>query len=241
MSYRIGLSLLGSWLFVSSFVSAPARADEPFKLGVEQRTVIQNQAPPASYPSYPAYPSYPTYAPPAQPRQDKKPPKPPKRLEATAAQSQMPVQPPPQQQRPPMTAAIAAPGVLPGEFLGVWQVLGSRSSIEAQPQFQEGVQNIFQATTSDTWTIQGNPQQGYSLASSTGVSTQLSVDRVQGSTAFIRYQHPIKNTVAQEAIVMQLGPGGASFQGLERISILKQGEPQPRCKVTYQLSGRRQR
>lgn len=236
MSKRIALSVLAASLILGTGFT-PVSADEPFKLGAQ--TNVQNEPPPAQYPAYPAYPTYPTYTPPPVAKPDKHPPKPvkqPKPLQGGAMQST-----PPPVQQPPMQASIAAPGVLPGEFLGVWQVLGSRSAVEAQPQFQQGINNIFQATTSDTWTIQGSPQSGYSLSSSTGVSTQITVDRVQGTTAFIRYQHPIKNTVAQEAIVMQLGPGGASFQGLERISIVKQGEPGPRCKVTYQLSGRRQR
>ncbi len=46
--------------------------------------------------------------------------------------------------------------------------------------------------------------------------------------------------MAQEAVVLELQNGGMSFQGLERISIVKEGEPQPRAKVTYQLYGQRQ-
>ncbi len=38
---------------------------------------------------------------------------------------------------------------------------------------------------------------------------------------------------------MSLVPGGAQFNGLERVSISKQG--QVRAKVTYQLVGRRGR
>ncbi|MGH9554162.1 MAG: hypothetical protein ACRD3W_32590, partial [Terriglobales bacterium] len=64
---------------------------------------------------------------------------------------------------------------------------------------------------------------------------------VEGGTAFIRYQHPISKTMAQEAIVMSLVPGGIQFNGLERISIVKEGMAQPRAKVTYQLMGSRQR
>ena len=71
-----------------------------------------------------------------------------------------------------------------------------------------------------------------------GVSTSLLVQST-GDTAILRYQHPIKNTVAQEAVVMQLLPGGASFNGIERISIVKQGEG-VRAKVEYNLLGRRQ-
>ena len=142
-------------------------------------------------------------------------------------------------QTAPPRPANAAPGVLPVEFLGVWQVRGNRSGVEAQPQFQQGINNIFQQTSSDTWTIQGNPSQGFSLTSSTGVTTRIFVDKVQGTKASIHYQHPIKNTVAKEAVTIQLCSGGASFQGRETIEITKQGEPRPRCKVYYQLSGRR--
>lgn len=139
----------------------------------------------------------------------------------------------------PMTMQQPVQGVLPPQFLGRWQVLGSRSAVEAQPQYQSGIDNIFSMTTSNSWTIQGSPEQGYVLNTDTGVSTPLMVES-QGNTAILRYQHPIKNTMAQEALVMQLGPGGAQFDGLERISIVKQGEPQPRAKVTYKLVGHRQ-
>lgn len=215
-------------------------SSEPFKLGVEQKDYMQQQQ---QVPAYPSYPSYPTYA--------QKTPAPVMKGQAAI---KAPVQQPPKRQPPmqaavqqnqipqrPLQAQVAAPGVLPNEFLGVWQVLGSRQNVEAQPQYQQGIDGIFSATTSNTWQIQGNPQQGYVLATDTGVSTQLVVDKVQGNTAFLRYQHQIKNTVAQEAIVMMLDGGGATFSGLERISIVKQGEPQPRAKVTYKLMGRRQR
>lgn len=237
MSYRLVVSVLAASVLLGSTSYSPVNAQENKRFELGTSTNVMN-TPPVQPPA--TYSSYPTFQPPVQPKPDKVPPKPVKHPKPI--QGNVMAQPaPPVQQQPPMQASIAAPGVLPGEFLGVWQVLGSRSNVEAQPQFQQGINNIFQATTADTWTIQGSPQGGYSLSSSTGVSTQITVDRVQGTTAFIRYQHPIKNTVAQEAIVMQLGPGGASFQGLERISIVKQGEASPRCKVTYQLTGRRQR
>jgi len=73
------------------------------------------------------------------------------------------------------------------------------------------------------------------------VSTTLTIYKVMNNQAFIRYQHPIGKTMAQEAIVMELQNGGASFQGLERISIIKDGQQPPRAKVTYQLYGQRQR
>src|SRR5262249_8202334 len=58
-------------------------------------------------------------------------------------------------------------------------------------------------------------------------------------TAFIRYQFQVKATMAQEAVVLQLAPGGAQFQGLERIMIVRSNQP-PRAKITYQLSGSKQ-
>lgn len=132
----------------------------------------------------------------------------------------------------------AVKGYLAPQFLGVWQVSGTRSAIEAQPQYRSGVSNIFAATTSNTWRIEGNQSQGYLLSTNTGVQTRLTVE-THGDNAILRYQHPINQTLAQEALVMQLLPGGAQFDGLESISIVKPNEP-PRAKVTYKLIGRRQ-
>lgn len=135
------------------------------------------------------------------------------------------------------TQQVPAKGYLPPRFLGVWQVSGSRSAIEAQPEFRSGISNIFAATTSNTWRIQGSQKQGYILSTDTGVQTRLTVE-AHGDTAILRYQHPINQTIAQEALVMELLPGGAQFDGMERISIVKPNEP-PRAKVTYKLIGRR--
>lgn len=149
---------------------------------------------------------------------------------------------PPPPQRPPMQTSLqqtAPPGVLPPQFLGAWQVQGMRQSVEAAPQYQSGIGNIFTMMNQQIWQIVGNPQSGYALQSNTGVQTQIYVDKVQGRTAYLRYQHPIRNTMAQEAIVMELSADGLSFQGLERISIVKQGEG-TRAKVQYSLNGRRQ-
>ena len=129
-------------------------------------------------------------------------------------------------------------GYLPPQFLGIWQVSGSRSAIEAQPQFQSAVSSIFAATTSNTWRIRGNQSQGYVLSTDTGVQNRLTVEATR-DTAILRYQHPINQTIAQEALVMKLLPGGAQFDGMESISIVKPNEP-PRAKVTYKLIGRRQ-
>jgi hypothetical protein len=211
---------------------AQQKQGEPFKLGVEQKHEIEN-----AYPAYPSYPP-PQMVQPVKPPPVKKPP-PPKKLEAKATMA--PVEQP--VKRPPIQAAIqenVPPGVLPQVFLGTWQVLGQRKSVEAQPQYQQGIGGIFETSNSQVWSINGNPGQGYSMSSNTGVSTSIIIDKVSGNTAFIRYQHPIRNTMAQEAIVMQLSPDGRQFQGMERISIVKQGEPSPRAKVTYTLFGQRQ-
>jgi hypothetical protein len=210
-------------------------ADEPIKGGVQQTDVYSQ---PATYvPSYGApkmvgMPIPKHVTPPPKP---KLPPPPKTTLKATAVQEV--IKPPPPKIAKPMPAAPMKDGVLPAQFLGRWQVMGSRSNVEAQPQFQQGIDGIFQFTTSNVWNIQGSPEQGYMLSTDSGVSTPLAVSS-NGSQAVLRYQHPIKNTVAQEALVMQLGPGGASFDGLERITIIKQGEP-PRAKVTYKLVGRK--
>lgn len=206
---------------------------EPFRLGVEQSGYAQTQ----SYPSYPTYPAYPTYAvpPPAKPMSAGVTKSPTKAINAGVQQNVQNVP-----KRPPLQAQAAAPGVLPQQFLGVWQVMGSRTKVEAAGDFQAQASSAFATTTSNTWQIQGNPQSGYGLTTDQGVSTQIGVDKATSQVAYLRYQHPIRNTMAQEAIVMQLSPDGMQFTGLERITIVKQGEP-PRAVVTYQLIGRRQR
>jgi len=146
-----------------------------------------------------------------------------------------------QQQRRPLQAQIQKKVALPPAFLGSWLVQGQRTGIEAQPQFQNGIEGLFAGGTRNTWNIAGSPQQGYQMSNDQGVSTTLTIYKVMNNQAFIRYQHPIGKTMAQEAIVMELQNGGASFQGLERISIIKDGQQPPRAKVTYQLYGQRQR
>jgi hypothetical protein len=141
---------------------------------------------------------------------------------------------------PAFAGSVHTQVVLPPRFLGVWNVKGQRMKIDALPEFQQSAQGVFAASTSNTWEITGDPTNGYSLGSNTGAKTQLIVDKVQGSQAFIRYAHQVGNTMAQEAIVMQLASEGQSFTGLERISIVKAPQQPPRAKVTYQLSGSRQ-
>ena len=221
------------WLliFLSLSVSAACAQDtqsqageskqvKPFKLEVEQKDFF-NPPPPANYVTPQMMPGMPNYAP-APVNQP---------LNAGIQQQG----PPPQQQMQQQTPQM---GYLPPQFLGRWQVMGSRAKVEAQPQFQAGMDSIFSMNTQNVWNIQGNAQQGYMLNNDQGVSTSLLVQST-GDTAILRYQHPIKNTVAQEAVVMQLLPGGASFNGIERISIVKQGEG-VRAKVEYNLLGRRQ-
>ncbi|HEY9677933.1 MAG TPA: hypothetical protein V6C76_07980 [Drouetiella sp.] len=164
------------------------------------------------------------------------PPKPKKPLNANINENVQRQPPPPQ--RPPMQLN-ATQVALPAGFLGSWRVMGQRSKVEAMPEFQAGAEQAFSLNTNNTWNIQGQPG-SYSMSNGE-MSTPLWVDKVEGGTAFIRYQHQIKNTMAQEAIVLSLGAGGAQFNGLERISIVKEGLAQPRAKVTYQLAGSRLR
>lgn len=202
-------------------------ADEPFKLGVEQKGYVE----PPPQQGYADYPSYPAYTPPRQPLQGR-----------AGAQGGPPLQGAIQQQapsRPPIQAGIQKQ-VLPPQFLGVWNVSGQRNKVQAQPEFQAGAERSFAMSTNNIWEIGGDPNSGYTIGSNTGVKTQIVVDKVQGNTAFIRYQHPIGNTMAQEAVVLQLSPDGRQFSGLERISIVKQNQP-PRAQITYGLTGIRQR
>ena len=230
MNSRRPLSALAFPLLLT-FVLSPlpimkALADEPFKLNAEQKNYL-----PGDQQGY-EYPAAQTVMP-TQP------------IRGTAIHSVPRVTPPPQ--TPPahkttmLNAGVQTSVTLPPAFLGVWNVQGQRQKVEAMPEFQEGAERAFSMSNSQIWTINGNPETGYSLGSNTGVETPLIVDKVQGTTAFIRYQHPVGNTMAQEAVVMSLVQGGAQFNGLERISIVKQGLPTPRAKVTYQLVGHRQR
>ncbi len=222
------LFVAGTAALVNLVAFPQASSADPFKLGAEQKQFNEGG-------SYPAYPQYPT--PQAMPaprpmnagvREDVRP-RPP--MNAGVQQDDTP-------RRPPIKLQ-AQRVVLPASFLGAWNVQGQRTKVEALPEFQAGAEAVFAPNTSNVWNIGGDPNSGYSMSNDQGVSTQLVVDKVEGNTAFIRYQHPIKNTVAGEAIVMSLVPGGAQFNGLERVSITKQG--QVRAKVTYQLVGRRGR
>ncbi len=223
-------------LSVFGICSLSSIAQEPFKLGVQEN--VPGTSSNSSYPtpqmmSIPATPA---------PKKSKK------HLSGEATQNNAPLN-----ASTPVNASAPFNGnvgqeafssgvtavALPPAFLGIWQVHGQKTAVEAMPEFQAAAQQAFTANNDQLWNISGN-QGNYTLGSNTGITTPLYVDKVQGNTAFVRYQHPVGNTMAQEAIVMSLRPGGAQFDGLERISIVKQGLPQPRAKVTYQLMGSRQ-
>jgi hypothetical protein len=195
-------------------------AADPFQLGVEQQQFMDSN--PGSFSGSYGYPA--PQAVPTTPRLS---------AGATRQQSQQP------RQTPTIQAGVQKQAVLPKGFMGAWRVMGNRTTVDAQPQYQNGIGQIFQQRTQNVWNIGGNAG-NYTLSTDQGVTTQLYVQKVVGNQAFIRYQHPISKTMAQEAIVLQLGDGGMTFEGLERISIVKEGEPQPRAKVTYQLMGQRQ-
>lgn len=197
-------------------------AQEPYKLGVQEN--IQGQ-PNGGY-SYPAPQMIPTPATLAVPGVKKQKSKP---QQANAAK------------QPETFSASATTSVaLPPAFMGTWQVHGQRTAVEAMPEFQAGAERSFAMSNDQIWNISGDQANGYTLGSNTGINTALFIAKVQGSTAFVRYQHPVGNTMAQEAIVMSLTPGGLQFDGLERVSIVKQGLSQPRARVTYHLTGIRQ-
>lgn len=237
---KLTYSALSVAVFMTVGLNAAVAQDpnSKFEIGVEQNQF----APASSYPSYPAYPA-PKMIPQTPKAATPPPKKPPKRLNANINQQQQQPQRPIQaniQSNPPLQANVQAsppPGVLPPQFLGAWSVMGSRKSVQARPEFQSGIEGIFTSVNSQTWNIGGGPG-GYSMSSDTGVS-QVQIGQCTANTAFVRYQHPMKNTMIQEAIVLQLAPDGRSFQGMQRITVMKQGEPQPRAQVTYNLMGQR--
>lgn len=202
-------------------IALPQAANaDPFQLGVEEKNWVNNPAP-ASYGG-------------------------PQMIQTGTSSTGLQggatsIQRPPQQkpvQRPPMQASAQV--TLPPAFMGAWLVQGNRKEVKANtPDFQATANSAFAQSTRNIWNIQGNAN-NYSLTTDQGVTTQLHIWKVAGNRAFIRYQHPIGKTMAQEAIVMELGNNGASFSGLERISIIKEGEKIPRAQVTYGLSGTRQ-
>lgn len=216
---KISTLVTGLLLIEASSLAALAQT---LQGGVEQKQQIDSmQGEASSYPAPQMVPLTPKQAP--APRH--------KPLKANVQENQAP---PPQ----PLQATVTKVA-LPVGFMGAWHVQGQRSKVDALPEFAEGAQKVFALNTNNTWNINGSPG-NYSMSNG-DMSTQLWVDKVEGGTAFIRYQHQVGNTMAQEAIVMSLTPGGAQFNGLERISIIKNGQQPPRAKVTYQLVGQRQR
>jgi len=198
--------------------SLPGSCQEPFKLEAEQRDFFGQ--PDQSYQSYPA------------PRM-------------IGPQTRQPLTGGARKQfsapKAPIPSGVQQKAKLPPQFLGVWQVQGRRTAVQAAPQYQAGAESAFAPQTTNVWQIAGSSASGYTMSSDSGIQTPFHVLAVQGNAATIKYQHPVGNTMAQEIVVMELKPGGASFSGLERISIVKQGEAQPRAQVTYELSGQRQR
>lgn len=139
-------------------------------------------------------------------------------------------------QNAPLQVSATKSITLPAGFLGKWNVTGQRKSVEAGPEFKAAAEGAFAMQTNNVWNITGDAQSGYVIESSSGINTQIYVDKVGKGTAIIRYKHPIKNTEAEESVILQ--GGGNSFDGLERIAIVKQGQP-PRAKVEYTLHGSR--
>ena len=204
-------------------LASVAIAQEPYKLDAEQRNYLQDNN--QGYQSYPAPQYIPTQ--PTHPHYQG-------RLVQPHAN---PVSTPPPRM---ISGGVEKSVSLPPAFQGVWNVQGQRMKVEAMPEFQQGAEQAFTLNNEQVWTIKPGANGGYALGSNTGIETAIVVDKVEGNTAFIRYQHPVGKTMAQEAVVMSLVAGGAQFNGLERVSIVKEGLATPRAKVTYQLVGRRQ-
>lgn len=234
--------MVGSW---ASVTFAPDLQAKQFELNAEQKNYTPGDN------GVPEYAPYPTFTP-QKPAKKQPPPKKKEPLKMQVQQNQQQQMPPMQRQMPqarPMPQLRQTPMfnlgtqksvALPASFLGRWAVQGRKTNFEAmQPQYQ-AADGIFAPQTQNVWNIVGNPQSGYAFSNDMGVKSQLFVDKVEGSRAFIRYQHPIKNTMAQEAIVLEVTPDGSQLNGMERISIVKQGEGGPRAKVTYQLNGFKQ-
>lgn len=243
------LVLAGIAVVIGSSASvsfAPCLQAKQFELNAEQKNYTPGDN------GVPDYAPYPTFTP-QKPAKKQPPPKkqaPLKiQVQQNQPQQQMPqlirqmpqARPMPQLRQSPMFNLGTQKSVaLPPNFLGRWSIQGRKTNFEAmQPQYQ-AADGIFQPQTQNVWNIVGSPQSGYSFSNDMGVKSALIVDKVEGSRAFIRYQHPIKNTMAQEAIVLEISPDGNQMNGMERISIIKQGEPGPRAKVTYQLNGFKQ-
>lgn len=225
----IGAGMLSAAMSGLLIVAPMAGAQQkPFELGVSETGTGTQQVGGYEYPA-------PQLVQPQRPmnasiQQNQAPP-----MRASIQQNQAPPR------RAPIQASVQRQVALPPGFLGDWKVHGQRQKVESTPQLQQRFENAYPMTTDDTWRIAGNPGSGYTMSNpGQGVSMPFMVDHVEGGTAYVRYQHQVINVVAQEAVVLSLVPGGIQFNGLERITIVKPGEP-PRAKITYQLIGHRQR
>ncbi|MDX2107385.1 MAG: hypothetical protein SFY67_13375 [Candidatus Melainabacteria bacterium] len=244
------LTLAGIAVAVGSWVSvtfAPNIEAKQFELNAEQKNYTPGDN------GVPEYAPYPTFTP-QKPAKKQPPPKKQAQLKIKVEQTQQQM-PPMQRQMPqarPMPVLRQAPafnlGVtksvpLPPSFLGKWAVQGNKTDFQAIQAKYQAANEAFAPQTQNTWIIMGNPQQGYAFSNDLGVKSPLIVDKVEGSRAFIKYQHQMKNTIAQEAIVLEVSPDGSQFNGMQRITIVKPGQGPdtgPRAKVTYQLNGFKQ-
>ncbi len=226
-NFKLSLALTA---IVASSSALSASAD-PYQLGVETRG--QYQAAPVSggYPAPVMTPGVPVYQtpPPTRP------------LKANTSTNRMNAGVQQQQpvQRPPMQASVQRVA-LPPAFLGSWLVQGQRTTVKAiSAEFQANAEQGFNTSTRNVWNINGSPQGGYTMSNDQGVSTALQVQKMMGpNKAVVAYQHQMGKAMAQEMILMELQNGGASFSGIERITIVKDGVK--RCNVSYALSGQRQ-
>ncbi len=229
-----------------SVTFAPALLAKQFELNAEQKNYMPGDN------GVPEYAPYPTFTP-QKPAKKQPPPKkqPPLKIKVEQQQQMPPMQrqmpqarPMPQLRQTPMFNLGTQKSVaLPPSFLGKWAVQGSKTNFEAIQAKYQAANEAFAPQTQNIWILMGNPQQGYSFSNEVGVRCPLIVDKVEGSRAYIRYQHQMKNTIAQEAIVLEVSPDGSQLNGMERITIVKPGQGPdsgPRAKVTYQLNGFKQ-
>jgi len=223
-------------VFLTVISGSGAQADQPFQLGVEQRGQGQQTLMPVDSSGYRAPVATPVYqAPPSRPLHAN--------ANANANNNGMRLnagaQQQPPQQRPVMQAGVQRVA-LPPAFMGSWLVQGQRTKVQAiNAEFQANAEAGFAMTTRNVWNINGSPQGGYTMSNDQGVSTALQIQKMMGpNKAVVAYQHQMGKAMAQEMILMELQNGGASFTGIERITIVKEGTK--RANVSYALSGQRQ-
>ncbi|MCW5823577.1 MAG: hypothetical protein KIT34_12295 [Cyanobacteria bacterium TGS_CYA1] len=238
--------MIGSW---ASVTFAPDLQAKQFELNAEQKNYTPGDN------GVPEYAPYPTFTP-QKPAKKQPPPKKQAPLKIKVEQSQPQQQMPPMQRQMPQARPMpqlrpsptfnlgATKSVpLPPSFLGKWAIQGNKKDFQAIQAKYQAANEAFAPQTQNIWIIMGSPQQGYAFSNEVGVRSPLIVDKVEGSRAFIRYQHQMKNTIAQEAIVLEVSPDGSQLNGMERITIVKPGQGPDtgaRAKVTYQLNGFKQ-